>query len=42
MRSAKVSRNTLETQIVVELNLDGSGKAGFDTGRRSSTTCSTR
>jgi imidazoleglycerol-phosphate dehydratase len=32
MRSAKVSRNTLETQIVVELNLDGSGKAGFDTG----------
>jgi len=32
MRSAKVSRNTLETQIVVELNLDGSGKAKFDTG----------
>lgn len=32
MRSAKVSRNTLETQIGVELNLDGSGKARFDTG----------
>ena len=32
MRSAKVSRNTLETQISVELNLDGSGQAGFDTG----------
>lgn len=32
MRSAKVSRSTLETQITVELNLDGSGKARFDTG----------
>ena len=32
MRSANVSRNTLETQIVVELNLDGSGQAKFDTG----------
>lgn len=32
MRSAKVSRNTLETQISIELNLDGSGKARFDTG----------
>ena len=32
MRSAKVSRNTLETQINIELNLDGSGKAKFDTG----------
>ena len=32
MRSAKVSRNTLETQIEVELNLDGNGKAKFDTG----------
>lgn len=32
MRSAKVSRNTLETQISVELNLDGSGRAEFDTG----------
>jgi imidazoleglycerol-phosphate dehydratase len=32
MRSAKVSRNTLETQIGVELNLDGSGQAKFDTG----------
>ncbi|MDP1594905.1 MAG: imidazoleglycerol-phosphate dehydratase HisB [Gallionella sp.] len=32
MRSAKVTRNTLETQISVELELDGSGKASFDTG----------
>jgi len=32
MRSAKVTRNTLETQISVELNLDGNGKAKFDTG----------
>jgi imidazoleglycerol-phosphate dehydratase len=32
MRSAKVSRNTLETQISVELNLDGTGKTSFDTG----------
>lgn len=32
MRSAKVTRNTLETQIVAELNLDGSGKSKFDTG----------
>ena len=31
MRSAKVSRNTMETRISVELNLDGSGKARFDT-----------
>lgn len=32
MRSAKVTRNTLETQISIELNLDGSGSAKFDTG----------
>jgi imidazoleglycerol-phosphate dehydratase len=32
MRKAQVSRNTLETQIAVELNLDGTGKARFDTG----------
>ncbi|MDO8925406.1 MAG: imidazoleglycerol-phosphate dehydratase HisB [Sideroxyarcus sp.] len=32
MRSAKVSRNTLETQISVELNLDGTGKVKLDTG----------
>ena len=32
MRSAKVSRNTLETQISVELEMDGSGQARFDTG----------
>lgn len=32
MRSTKVNRNTLETQISVELNLDGTGQAKFDTG----------
>ncbi len=32
MRSAQVSRNTLETQISVSLGLDGSGAARFDTG----------
>ena len=31
-RSANVSRNTLETQINVALNLDGSGKSKFDIG----------
>jgi imidazoleglycerol-phosphate dehydratase len=31
-RSAKISRDTLETQISVELNLDGSGNSSFDTG----------
>ena len=32
MRSAQVTRNTLETRISVNLNLDGNGKAAFDTG----------
>jgi len=32
MRSAKVTRNTLETKIAVELNLDGVGKVKLDTG----------
>ena len=31
-RTAKVARNTKETQIEVEVNLDGQGKAHFDTG----------
>jgi len=32
MRSAQVTRNTLETQISVEVNLDGTGKVKLDTG----------
>lgn len=32
MRQAEVSRNTLETQITVRLNLDGSGQGKFVTG----------
>lgn len=31
-RTAKVQRDTLETKIGVELNLDGTGTAKFDTG----------
>ncbi len=32
MRKAKVTRNTLETQIQVELNLDGNGRSQLSTG----------
>lgn len=32
MRQAEVTRNTLETQIVVSINLDGSGQSQFETG----------
>jgi imidazoleglycerol-phosphate dehydratase len=32
MRTAQVTRNTLETQIVITINLDGSGKASLNTG----------
>ena len=32
MRKAKVTRNTLETKIQVELNLDGDGKSSLSTG----------
>lgn len=32
MRQAEISRNTLETQITVRLNLDGTGVGKFDTG----------
>jgi imidazoleglycerol-phosphate dehydratase len=28
-RTAEVERNTLETQIKIKINLDGSGKASF-------------
>ncbi|HHJ16516.1 MAG TPA: imidazoleglycerol-phosphate dehydratase HisB [Gammaproteobacteria bacterium] len=31
-RTAQVKRDTLETQIIVDLNLDGSGKTALDTG----------
>lgn len=31
-RKARVERNTLETQITVEIDLDGNGKSSFDTG----------
>ncbi len=32
MRQAEVTRNTLETQIMVSINLDGSGQSQFETG----------
>lgn len=32
MRTAQVNRNTLETQITVNINLDGTGKSSFSTG----------
>lgn len=32
MRQAQVVRNTLETQITVQINLDGSGRAALSTG----------
>ncbi len=32
MRSAQVTRNTLETQVSIKLNLDGDGASRFDTG----------
>ena len=31
-RSAEVKRDTLETQIAVKVNLDGTGQSNFDTG----------
>ncbi len=31
-RTAQIERNTLETQIKVSINLDGTGKSSFDTG----------
>jgi len=32
MRTAEIDRNTLETQIFVSVNLDGTGEREFDTG----------
>ena len=32
MRTARIERNTLETRIVLEVNLDGSGKADIHSG----------
>jgi len=32
LRRSSIERNTLETQITVTLNLDGTGKANFNTG----------
>jgi imidazoleglycerol-phosphate dehydratase len=32
MRQAQITRHTLETQISINLNLDGTGKTSFDTG----------
>lgn len=32
MRRAQVTRNTLETQISINLNLDGTGKSVLETG----------
>ena len=32
MRQATVTRNTLETQITISINLDGTGKSQFQTG----------
>ncbi len=31
-RAARVGRNTLETRILVEIDLDGNGRSSFDTG----------
>ena len=31
MRTYKINRDTLETKISVEINLDGSGKSEIDT-----------
>lgn len=32
LRTSNIERNTLETQITVKLNLDGTGKVNFNTG----------
>ncbi|EIC14085.1 imidazoleglycerol-phosphate dehydratase [Kingella kingae PYKK081] len=42
MRTATITRNTSETQITVSINLDGTGKARFDTGVHFWNTCLTK
>ena len=32
MRQAEITRNTLETQITVSINIDGTGVSQFSTG----------
>ncbi|MEN9903379.1 MAG: imidazoleglycerol-phosphate dehydratase, partial [Pseudomonadota bacterium] len=32
MRQATIQRDTLETQITIQINLDGTGKADLNTG----------
>jgi len=39
MRTARLERKTNETEITLELNLDGSGQHDIATGLASSTTC---
>ena len=39
MRVAAIERNTKETQIKLEINLDRSGKSQIETGLGSSTIC---
>jgi imidazoleglycerol-phosphate dehydratase/histidinol-phosphatase len=41
-RTATISRKTSETDINIELNIDGTGKSNISTGKASLITCSTR
>lgn len=38
-RIVKLSRKTKETDIKIELNIDGTGKSNIDTGLKFLTTC---
>ena len=42
MRTTSINRDTLETQITVEINLDGTGASELDTGVPFLTTCRTK